>query len=105
MDRKRTEENYRIRTGLFLPPGVLCILISEQNTQCVRFSVPDCVALCEVFFSPGLIREKEYFQSSFNPVEMAPLLWEYSRHLEVLFEEYVLTTDFLRIKIVDFFIS
>ncbi|MCD7914976.1 MAG: helix-turn-helix transcriptional regulator [Tannerellaceae bacterium] len=55
------------------------------------------------FFSPGLIREKEYFQSSFNPVEMAPLLWEYSRHLEVLFEEYVLTTDFLRIKIVEFF--
>ncbi|MCC8197532.1 MAG: hypothetical protein LIP06_02905 [Tannerellaceae bacterium] len=34
----------------FLPPGVLCILISEQNTQCVKFSVPDCVALCEVFF-------------------------------------------------------
>lgn len=99
------ERKNRIDLGqlFLLPPGDTCSLISEQNTQCIRFFLPDCLVLCERFFFPDLIKEKSFFKTSFNPVEMVPLLWEYTQHLDKLFEECPLTVSFLRIKILEFF--
>jgi len=35
----------------FLSRGESCILISEQTCYCFRLFIPDCLALCEKFFS------------------------------------------------------
>jgi len=50
-----------------------------------------------------LIEEKKSFISSFNPVEMNPLLWEYARHLHALFNECRLPPSLLRMKILELF--
>ncbi|MCD7977323.1 MAG: hypothetical protein LUG51_09245 [Tannerellaceae bacterium] len=103
---KEKEEKNSIHLGqlFLLPPGHVCTLEIQQNIQSIRMFIPDCVALCEKFFFPGIIEEKTFFHSSFNPVEMVPLLWEYMNHLDVLFEECPLTSSFIRVKIEEFFI-
>jgi len=87
----------------FLPPGFVCMTVSEQSSHCIRLLLPDGPALCEKFFFPGLIQEKKKFHSPFNPIRMLPLVWEYTRHLDILFEECILTPTFKKIKVLELF--
>lgn len=87
----------------FLPAGTLCTFTMTQASQLTGIHLPDCVALCEYFLPPGLSGLKEHVNSSFNPLELVPLVWEYTRHVNILFEECRLTAFFHRLKIYELF--
>lgn len=87
----------------FLPIGSVCTLTIEQGSHLTGFYLPDCLALCEYFLPSGLANKKSAWNTSFNPVEIAPLIWEYCRHLHILFEECQVSAAFRRIKIYELF--
>jgi len=87
----------------FLPAGFSCTITSEEETSLTCFYIPDCVALCDYFFSSELYTEKKLITSSFNPLSMLPIMYNYTDNLDIVLDELNVSSFFCRLKICELF--